>query len=145
MQTHSSWCVNHGLGPYARSPGHYGFANGSTPLAGKASRENSITKQRRGWFRPAKFRFEFPHSADHAPPDDGRAAGGWYLDALLPAAGVLLVGGQPPHPAFPVAPVVLPLTLVYVSRFVTRTKEKKKNVRKPSVISYATFTFKTFL
>ena len=45
----------------------------------------------------------------------------WYLDPVLPLAGVLLVSRQPPHPTFPVAHVVLPLTLVYVPGLVTRT------------------------
>ena len=44
----------------------------------------------------------------------------WYLDPVPPLTGVLLVSRQPPHPTFPVAHVVLPLTLVYVPGLVTR-------------------------
>ena len=48
----------------------------------------------------------------------------WYLDPVLPLTSVLLVSRQPPHPTFPVAHVVLPLTLVYVPGLVTRCTDQ---------------------
>ena len=60
---------------------------------------------------------------------------GWYLDPVLPLTGVLLVSRQPPHPTFPVAHVVLPLTLVYVPGLVTRTTDQTIKT------SYLTFLY----
>lgn len=50
-----------------------------------------------------------------APQAVSQVSAGAYLDPLLPVARVLLVCREPPHPAFPVAHVVLPLAFVYVS------------------------------